>query len=108
MSSSSEPTYGDQLGAVLQQQDPSALRAFLVGKARQFGDLPQADEMEARSDEAMAELLHRMILARNDLADLHAASYHWLQAHGAIDLAEPPRGSGPPPPSRRSRPSRSS
>jgi hypothetical protein len=77
-----EPSYASQLGEVLRRQDPTALREFLVASAERFGDDRQVAEVEAKSDAEMAELLHRMIVARPDLSDLHRASREWLFRHG--------------------------
>lgn len=76
------PSYVTQLGAVLRRRDPHALRAFLLTSARQFGDDRQVADVETRSDDEMTELLHRMIVARPDMADLHRASREWLFRHG--------------------------
>jgi hypothetical protein len=80
-----EPSYVAQLGSVLRQRDPLVLQAFLVRSAERFGDTRQVAEVLARSPEEMQELLHRMILARPDLNDLHRASREWLFRHG-IDV----------------------
>jgi hypothetical protein len=43
----------------------------------------------------MTELLHRMTLARPDLADLHAESRAWLAAQAGLDPSrERPTGRG--------------
>jgi hypothetical protein len=77
-----EPSYAAQLGAVLRQRQPSVLRQFLLDSAKRFGDERQVAEVAAKSDDEMLELLHRMIVARPDLADLHRASREWLFRHG--------------------------
>ena len=77
-----EPSYRAQLGSVLRQRDVGALRAFLLLSARKYGDERQVDDVEAKSEDELEELLHRMIVARNDLADLHRASREWLFRHG--------------------------
>ena len=77
-----EPSYAAQLGAVLRRREPSALRQFLLESARRFGDERQVAEVAEKSDDEMLELLHRMIVARPDLADLHRASREWLFRHG--------------------------
>lgn len=77
-----EPSYVTRLGSVLRQRDPTALREFLLSSAAQFGDDRQVADVEAKSDEEMVELLHRMIVARPDLSDLHRASREWLFRHG--------------------------
>ena len=76
------PSYRDELGATLRRRDPRALQLFLVHNARRFGDERQARELEARSGDELEELMHRMILARADLQDLHPASQAWLLERG--------------------------
>ncbi len=84
MASPGQPSqqYPAQLGAVLRRRDPRALRAFLLQAAERFGDARQVADVAAKSDEEMTELLHRMIVARPDLRDLHRASREWLFRHG--------------------------
>jgi hypothetical protein len=77
-----EPSYVSLLGSVLRRQDPSALRAFLIQSANRFGDERQVADVQAKSDDELEELLHRMILARPDLDDLHRASREWLFRRG--------------------------
>ncbi len=77
-----EPSYPTQLGAVLRRRDAVALRQFLLTSAERFGDDQQVADVEAKSDPEMEELLHRMIVARPDLNDLHRASREWLFRHG--------------------------
>jgi hypothetical protein len=73
--------YKAQLGDVLRRRDPAALHRFLRQSAASYGDERQVAEVEERSHAEMEELMHRMILTRADLADLHAASRGWLAAH---------------------------
>jgi hypothetical protein len=77
-----EPSYAAQLGAVLRLRDASALRQFLLESAQRFGDERQVADVAGKSADEMLELLHRMIVARPDLADLHRASREWLFRHG--------------------------
>jgi hypothetical protein len=77
-----EPSYPAQLGSVLRRRNAVALRSFLLQSARRFGDERQVADVETRSDDEMEELLHRMIVARPDLDDLHRASREWLFRHG--------------------------
>jgi hypothetical protein len=77
-----EPSYAAQLGAVLRRRDAAALRQFLLESARRFGDDRQVADVEGRSPGDMEELLHRMIVARPDLSDLHRVSREWLFRHG--------------------------
>jgi hypothetical protein len=83
-----EPSYVAQLGSVLRQRDGLALKAFLVRSAERFGDHRQVAEVQAKSPEEMEELLHRMIVARPDLKDLHRASREWLFRHGIDSFGE--------------------
>jgi hypothetical protein len=71
-------SYAEQLGEVLRGRDVGQLRRFLVDNARRFGDERQVAEVEGKSADEMGELMHRMILARADLKDLHAESDRWL------------------------------
>jgi hypothetical protein len=83
MSRTPDRAYKDQLGAVLRQHDAEALHLFLRQRAAEYGDERQVEELERRSHDEMVELMHRMTLARPDLADLHPVSRAWLVAHGA-------------------------
>jgi hypothetical protein len=86
--------YVSRLGEVLRRRDPAALREFLAEQAGRFGDERQVAEIRAKEPDEMETLLHRMIVSRPDLAELHPASARWLAAHGAPSA----------PPGRRSRP----
>jgi hypothetical protein len=77
-----EPSYVTLLGSVLRRRDIGVLRRFLIDSAARFGDARQVADVEGKSDEEMQELLHRMIVARPDLQDLHRASREWLFRHG--------------------------
>ena len=79
---SREPSYAVQLGTVLRRREVAALRAFLLRSAERFGDDRQVADVESKSDQELEELLHRMILARPDLQDLHRASREWLFRNG--------------------------
>ncbi|MDQ6672956.1 MAG: hypothetical protein M3069_19825 [Chloroflexota bacterium] len=83
-----EPSYVSQLGTVLRRQDTSALRAFLMHSAQRFGDVRQVTDVQTKSDAELEELLHRMIVARPDLQDLHRASREWLFRHGIDPFGE--------------------
>jgi hypothetical protein len=76
-----QQSYAEQLGDTLRRRDPRRLQAFLIDNARRFGDARQVAEVAGKSPEEMAGLMHRMILARADLKDLHAASRDWLAKH---------------------------
>ena len=77
-----------QLGSVLRQRDSAALRQFLLSSAERYGDDRQVADVRARSDAEMEELLHRMVVARPDLKDLHRASREWLFRHGIDTYGE--------------------
>lgn len=81
MSSSrgADGSYVRRLGEVLRRRDPLALREFLAEQAGQYGDQRQVAEVRSKDDTEMETLLHRMILARPDLADLHAESKRRLE-----------------------------
>jgi hypothetical protein len=83
-----EPSYAAQLGTVLRRRDVVALRTFLLQSARKFGDEKQVDDVESKSPDELEELLHRMIVARPDLTDLHRASREWLFRHGIDSYGE--------------------
>jgi hypothetical protein len=83
-----EPSYATRLAAVLRQGDSAALRAFLLASAERYGDERQVADVEGKSDAEMEELLHRMIIARRDLDDLHRASREWLFHHGIDPYGE--------------------
>ena len=71
-----------QLGNVLRLRDPRRLREFLISSAERFGDARQIADVQSKSEDELEELLHRMIVARPDLKDLHRASREWLFCHG--------------------------
>lgn len=96
MPSPSDSDYKAQLGAVLRRRDPGALHLFLRRSAASFGDERQVAEVEERSHAEIEELMHRMILTRPDLADLHAESRAWLRARDpTIAVGPPPRDGRP-------------
>jgi hypothetical protein len=98
MAEASDQDYRAQLGRVLRGRDPNALHLFLRQQAAGYGDESQIEDLEQRSHPEMVELMHRMILTRPDLADLHAESRVWLAAHGAeapaVRLPRPRPGAG--------------
>jgi hypothetical protein len=87
-----EPSYAARLGAVLRRRDAAALRQFLLESAQRFGDERQVADVEGKSDAEMDELLHRMIIARPDLQDLHRASREWLFRQGMDAYGESESG----------------
>jgi hypothetical protein len=82
MPSGREASYAHQLGEVLRRRDPIALQLFLIQNARRYGDQRQVADVERQSHAALEELMHRMIIARADLKDLHRGSRQWLFSHG--------------------------
>jgi hypothetical protein len=74
--------YVQELGVVLRRRDPLALRDFLAASARHYGNEAEARELESREAAEMALVMHRSIVARPDLADIHLDSQRWLRAHG--------------------------
>lgn len=85
---SGDSSYRVRLADVLRRQDVRVLRAFLADNARRFGGLAHIEEVEGQSDEEIEELMHRMIIARPDLSDLHRSSREWLFTHGIDALGE--------------------
>ena len=81
--SAGDRDYVSRLGQVLRQRDPAALREFLAEQAGRFGDERQVADIRTKDEAEMELLLHRMIVARPDLADLHAESQRWLADRGA-------------------------
>jgi hypothetical protein len=86
--------YGERLGEVLRKRSVEALRAFLEAQAGRYGDERQVEAIRAQSDTELEMIMHRMTLARGDLAKLHADSERWLAAHGASDPGAGPSGPG--------------
>ncbi|HEV7665259.1 MAG TPA: hypothetical protein VGQ62_17140 [Chloroflexota bacterium] len=83
-----EPSYAAQLGIVLRRRDARALRTFLRQSAIRFGDESQVADVDAKTDDELEELLHRMIVARSDLQDLHRSSREWLFRRGIDAFGE--------------------
>ena len=81
--SAGDRDYVGRLGEVLRRRDPDGLREFLAEQAGRFGDERQIADIRAKDGTEMETLLHRMIVARPDLADLHAESERWLASHDA-------------------------
>ena len=95
MSKPTDSDYKAQLGVVLRRRDPAALHLFLRQSAASYGDERQVAEVEQRSHAEMEELMHRMILTRPDLADLHADSRAWLATRDpSLHAGAPPRPTG--------------
>jgi hypothetical protein len=100
MPRSADQSYKARLGEVLRRRDPAALHLFLRQSAAGYGDERQVSEVEERSHREMEELMHRMILARPDLSELHAESQAWLAARNPGErlptASRTRRPSGPP------------
>ena len=84
--------YVQLLGIVLRRRDATALRSFLIEQAARYGDDRQVAAIEQQSEDDLTTLIHRMILARGDLADLHAESQRWLAEHGGLAPGAPQGG----------------
>jgi hypothetical protein len=82
--------YVQRLGEVLRQRDVGALRTFLMDQAGRYGGEQQIDAIRQQSDAEIEAILHRMIVSRPDLGDLHAESERWLAAHGGAPSRQPP------------------
>jgi hypothetical protein len=82
VSHDADQQYVERLGAVLRTQDVEQLRGFLIENARRFGDEAQVTQITGQSAQELEALMHRMIVARSDLAELHPSSRTWLQQHG--------------------------
>jgi hypothetical protein len=96
--------YVQRLGQVLRQRDVAALRAFLQEQAARYGDERQVDAIRNQSDAELEMMLHRMILSRPDLADLHAESQRHLGEGGGPTGRQRRGGSGRHVPGPRRRP----
>jgi hypothetical protein len=71
---SNDLQYREKLGQALRSANAESVRAFLLEQARHYGDEEQVNEIASQPIAELTLLMHRMILARPDLADLHAAS----------------------------------
>ena len=100
-----ERSYVAQLGEVLRRRDVTALRAFLESQAGRYGDERQVEAIRAQSDAEIEALLHRMIISRPDLAELHPESQRWLAGRSRANrpAGQPASDSPSRPPSRRPR-----
>ena len=88
MSRDADQQYVERLGQTLRTQDPEQLRAFLIDNALRVGDDVQVAQISEQSAPELEALMHRMTVARSDLADLHQTSRAWLSQHGH----HPPQG----------------
>ena len=69
-----DSNYQDQLGVVLRKREVAALREFLTVSAARYGHGECGSHIASLADEQLHLMMHRMILARRDLADLRPAS----------------------------------
>ena len=74
--------YVRQMGGVLRKNDVAALRDFLAASAEERNDPGEAMEIRGIPEADMEARMHKMIVARKDLEDIHAESREWLVAHG--------------------------
>lgn len=82
--------YAEYLGGLstLLRGDPEladigAARGFIEANKQRFG--PRTAEATARADDdQLRMLIHIMVLAATELADLHEASRGWLASHGRM------------------------
>jgi hypothetical protein len=74
----------------LRQRSPEALRGFLVANARRFGDERQVADIDGQSADEIEALMHRMTLARSDLAEFHTSSRAWLASRGLTGPTDEP------------------
>jgi hypothetical protein len=81
---SGDSSYQERLGRTLRLRDVAALRSFLLEQAQSFGDERQVQAIRSQPDLELDQIMHRMILARADLADLHAASRAALGTNSAL------------------------
>jgi hypothetical protein len=68
------------LRAVLRIGDADELGAFLRTSAMEMGDRELA--AMGRNQRGLEELMHRLVLAEVELADLHGAARAWLRLRG--------------------------
>lgn len=85
----SDRSYVEQLGAVLRQRDPEALRRFLMARAGEFGDEAQLPRIREQSLLEMEALMHRMTTVRPDLEEFHRESQSWLARYQLEARAKP-------------------
>jgi len=81
-------SYRERLGDTLKKRDPQVLREYLIQQARTFGDDAQVTAISSPSDAEMTQLMHRMILARPDLKELHPASRDAVGIDAAVTKRE--------------------
>lgn len=74
----SDAKYVQRLSSVLRKRDVEELRDFLKQEAAQR-DPEHVAEVDAIPNHDLETRMHKMILARPDLADLHADARRWLR-----------------------------
>ena len=77
----SDTVYLRRLSTVLKKRDVDALREFLKEEAA-ARDPERMAEIESISSEDLETRMYKMILARPELADLHADARRWLRDRG--------------------------
>jgi hypothetical protein len=77
-----DSSYVQQMGRVLRTKDVNALREFLVKSANDRNDSGEAAELEGIPQADLESRMHKMIMARADLAGMHDSSREWLVGHG--------------------------
>ncbi|MDO8683130.1 MAG: hypothetical protein Q7N50_06580 [Armatimonadota bacterium] len=82
-----DASYVQQMGRVLRKRDVAALRDFLIQAAMERNDPSEAEEIKGIPEADLEVRMHKMIMARKDLHDLHEESRKWLIAHGFRPLA---------------------
>ncbi|MFN0073717.1 MAG: hypothetical protein ACKVVP_19730 [Chloroflexota bacterium] len=80
--------YRESLGRTLRRGSVSGLRAFLIGQAEAFGNEQHVQAIISQTEAELQTLMHRMILARTDLADLHPLS------RAALGMQSAPKAPG--------------
>lgn len=73
--------YVKGLLTILKKRDVDALRDFLREEA-EARNPEMADEIKYIPDEELETRMYKMILARQELGDLHADARRWLREHG--------------------------
>ncbi|MDO8588334.1 MAG: hypothetical protein Q7T82_15000 [Armatimonadota bacterium] len=77
-----DESYVHAMGRVLRNRDVEALRRFLARSAQERDDPGEAAEIEGIPQADLESRMHKMIMARMDLQDLHDESRQWLIEHG--------------------------
>jgi hypothetical protein len=77
-----DASYVQQMAAVLRKKDVAALREFLVAAANERNDESEVAEIQGIPEADLEARMHKMIMARKDLPDMHDESRKWLVAHG--------------------------